>query len=62
MRHNQQDHLLTGSEMMNHYFKHNIANDGSLCIDNTTIDDAGNYTCYMFGEPYSHQLSVIGKD
>jgi hypothetical protein len=37
-----------------------IEDDGSLCIDNAVITDAGNYTCYMLGEPYPHELSVIG--
>ena len=37
-----------------------IADDGSLCINNAAMTDAGNYTCYMFGDPYPHQLSVIG--
>ena len=38
-----------------------IETDGSLCIDSATLDDEGNYTCYMLGDPYLHILSVIGK-
>ena len=38
-----------------------IDTDGSLCIDSATLDDEGNYTCYMMGDPYLHILSVIGK-
>ena len=37
-----------------------IGDDGSLCIDNAAMTDAGNYTCYLFGDPFPHQLSVIG--
>ena len=37
-----------------------ISDDGSLCILDSLMSDAGNYTCYMFGDPYPHQLSVIG--
>ena len=38
-----------------------MSSGGSLCIDAATMDDAGNYTCYMFGDPYPHKLSVIGQ-
>lgn len=38
-----------------------VASDGALCIDNATFSDADNYTCYMSGEPYPSQLSVISK-
>ena len=38
-----------------------IINDGFLCIDNATVEDAGNYSCIVSGVAYASQLAVIGQ-
>lgn len=38
-----------------------IANNGALCISNTTRDDTGNYTCHVVDTFLSYQISVLGK-
>lgn len=54
-------HWTKEGEALTQTTQKSISSEGSLCIENATMADKGNYTCYMSGEPYPHQLSVIGK-
>ena len=54
-------HWTKEGESLTQTTQQRIASNGSLCIENATMEAEGNYTCYMFGEPYPHQLSVVGK-